>query len=98
MADCCHDLRGASMAIRQPSSALDHPSLRPADQLRIQIILVAERQIDFFLGLFPDDSEALFNFKPMPNALRDGATKAFAKQLLFVRSRKIIHRRGKWLR
>ena len=86
------------MPIGKTAAALHDPPLGPHDQLGIQIVLVPKRQVDFFLGLFPDHSKALFNFKSMPNALRDRATKPFAKQLLFVRSREIIHRRGKWLR
>src|SRR4051794_33393002 len=98
MPHCCHHLPVASMPFRKPPLALHHPAFRPNDEFRVQIILVAEREIDLFLGLFPNDSEALFDFKSMTNTLRDGATETFAKQLLFVGSRKKIHRRGKWPR
>jgi hypothetical protein len=83
------------MPIREPPAALHHPTLGPIDQLWIQFVLIAEGEIDALLRLLPDHAKTLLDIEPMPNALRHGATKAFAKNFLFIRYRKEIHRRGK---
>jgi hypothetical protein len=73
------------MPIRATPAALIHPALRPRDQFRIQITLIAMGEFNSLLRLLPNDSEALFNFETVPDALRDGATKTFAKNFFLIR-------------
>ena len=73
------------MPISEAAAALHHPALGPNDEFGIELVLIAVGEFEFVLGFLPDDSEAFFNFKPVPNALRNGAAKAFAEGVLFVR-------------
>jgi len=83
------------MTIREPSAALHHPAFGPINQLGVKLILITEGKVNAFLRLLPNNAETFFDAEPMPNALRDGATKAFAKKLFFIRHWKETHRRGK---
>src|SRR5438874_5479975 len=98
MAHCLHELARASMAIGEAALALHFPALGPADQFREEFVLIAHRQIDLLLGLFPDDTKTFFDFEAVTNALRDRAAKAFTENLLLVGESVEIQRRGKWAR